>query len=57
MSLHDGVVSTTTDVWRMLVASRDGDLGAVRETASGYPALITGTYNYTPRAGCLQVGP
>src|SRR5262249_20845080 len=27
MELHDGVVSTTTDVWNMLAASRDGDLG------------------------------
>jgi hypothetical protein len=29
MELHDGTVSTTTDVWNMLVASRDGDLDRV----------------------------
>jgi hypothetical protein len=26
MHLHDGVVSTTTDVWAVLTAANDGDL-------------------------------
>jgi ankyrin repeat protein len=29
MELHDGVVSTTTDVWDMLSASQNGDLNRV----------------------------
>jgi ankyrin repeat protein len=48
MKLHDGIVSTTTEVWDMLVASRDGDLDRVKELTSRCPALITCQYNYTP---------
>jgi|GEM_PF-342984 len=47
MALHDGVVSTTTDVWDMLVASRDGDLGRVEALAQRCPALLTCQYDYT----------
>jgi len=47
MELHDGVVSTTTDVWNMLAASRDGDLGRVQELAQRCPALLTCQYDYT----------
>jgi ankyrin repeat protein len=47
MELHDGVVSTTTDVWNMLVASRNGDLGRVQELARRCPGLLTCQYDYT----------
>jgi hypothetical protein len=40
MELHDGVVSTTTDVWNMLTASRDGDLDRAKELAQRCQALI-----------------
>ena len=47
MELHDGAVSTTTDVWNMLTASRHGDLGRVKELAQDCPALLTCQYDYT----------
>ena len=47
MELHDGAVSTTTDVWNMLTASKDGDLDRVKELARSCPALITCQYDYT----------
>jgi ankyrin repeat protein len=47
MELHDGVVSTTTDVWDMLAASQAGDLDRVKELAQGCPALLTCQYDYT----------
>src|SRR5215510_16479008 len=47
MQLHNGVVSTTTDVWSMLTASQDGDLDTVKDLAQRYPALITCQYDYT----------
>jgi len=47
MKLHDGVVSTTSDVWDMLVASRNGDLDRVKELSTRCPALLTCQYDYT----------
>jgi hypothetical protein len=47
IELHDGVVSTTTDVCNMLTASQDGDLGRVKELAQRCPALIACQYDYT----------
>ncbi len=47
MELHEGVISTTTDVWDMLSASRNGDLGRVQELAQRCPALLTCQYDYT----------
>lgn len=47
MELHDGTVSTTTDVWNVLVASRDGDLDRVKELVHSCPALLTCQYDYT----------
>jgi hypothetical protein len=48
MKLHDGVVSTTTKVWEMLCASRDGDLDRVLQLISEQPELSTCQFNYTP---------
>jgi uncharacterized protein len=48
VELHDGVQSTTTEVWDMLTASRDGNLDRVTELVSRCPALSTCQYNYTP---------
>src|SRR5215510_14903556 len=47
MELHDGGVSTTIDVWKMLTASQDGDFERVKELAQRCPALITCQYDYT----------
>jgi ankyrin repeat protein len=47
MELHDDVVSTTTDVWNMLVASRAGNLDRVKEAATRCSALLTCQFDYT----------
>ena len=47
MHLHDGVIATTTDVWNMLSASRDGDLIRVQALAEQCPVLLTCQYDYT----------
>jgi uncharacterized protein len=48
MTLHGGASSTSTEVWDMLCASRDGDLHRVTQLIAGQPALSTCQYNYTP---------
>lgn len=48
MELHEGVISTTTEVWDMLTASRNGELDRVQELAQRCPALLTCQYDYTP---------
>ncbi|MGH9837188.1 MAG: ankyrin repeat domain-containing protein [Blastocatellia bacterium] len=47
IKLHDGGVSTTTDVWDMLTASQDGDLSRVKQLAQRCPRLLTCQYDYT----------
>ena len=47
IKLHDGGVSTTTDVWNMLSASLDGDLDRVQALADRSPRLLTCQYDYT----------
>jgi uncharacterized protein len=47
MYLHGGIVATTTEVWNMLSASRDGDLSRVQAMAEQRPALLTCKYDYT----------
>jgi ankyrin repeat protein len=48
IQLHDGLTSTTTAVWNVLVASHAGDLTAVQALAAQEPALLTCQFNYTP---------
>ena len=48
MTLHGGAISTTTEVWEMLNASRDGDLDRVTALISRRPELSTCQYNSTP---------
>jgi hypothetical protein len=48
MDLSHGVVSTTTNVWNMLVASRDGNIERIKALADGCPGLVYAQYNYTP---------
>jgi ankyrin repeat protein len=48
MSISNNVVSTTTEVWNILVASRNGDLAAIKEMVEECPELIYAQYNYTP---------
>lgn len=48
IDLHGGVRATTTEVWAVLCASRDGDVDRVKELCSIRPELRTCQYNYTP---------
>ena len=47
MKLHGDVISTTTDVWSMLAASKEGTLERVKDLAKHCPALLTCQYDYT----------
>ncbi len=48
MTVSKGVVSTTSQVWDILVASRDGDLPRIMQLVKKCPELIYAQYNYTP---------
>lgn len=48
MKLSNNVVSTTTKVWDILVASREGNLQRIKELASECSELVYAQYNYTP---------
>ena len=48
MKLANDVVSTTTKVWNILVASKRGDLEAVKRMADECHELLFAQYNYTP---------
>jgi len=48
MKLSNEVVSTTTKVWNILVASKNGNLEEVKHLVSECPELIFAQYNYTP---------
>ena len=48
MVLSNRVTSTTTRVWDVLTASKDGDLKRVKELVAQCPELIYAQYNYTP---------
>jgi ankyrin repeat protein len=47
-ALPDGRRVRADDVFRMFVASRDGDFATVRQLVGNDPALATVEYNYTP---------
>jgi ankyrin repeat protein len=47
ITLH-GATSTTTEVWEMLCACRDGNLERAMELIAHQPALATCQFNYTP---------
>ena len=48
MTLHGGAMSTTSEVWEMLSATRAGDLDRVTQLILKRPELTTCQYNYTP---------
>lgn len=48
MDVANGVFSTTTKVWEILVASYNGNLQRLKELVSECPELIYAQYNYTP---------
>jgi len=48
MVVANNVVSTTTKVWQILVASRNGNLEEVKHLVKECPELIYAQYNYTP---------
>ncbi|NEU06833.1 ankyrin repeat domain-containing protein [Flavihumibacter sp. R14] len=48
VKLSNGVMSTTTKVWEVLMASKNGDLGTVKKMFAECPELIYAQYNYTP---------
>jgi hypothetical protein len=47
MTLHGGASSTTTEVWEMLSACRNGDLDRVRQLITQRSELSTCQFNYT----------
>ena len=48
VKLSNGVLSSTTLVWQMLAAAKNGDLAQVKTLAASCPELIYAQYNYTP---------
>ena len=48
MVLSNNVVSTTTKVWDILVASKKGDLEAIKKLGDECHELLYAQYNYTP---------
>lgn len=48
MRLSNNVVSTTTKVWNVLVASKRGDLEAIKSMGKECHELLYAQYNYTP---------
>ena len=47
IKLHNGAVSTTTNVWNMLSASFDGDLSRVKSLVDRSAGFLTCQYDYT----------
>lgn len=48
MALHGGLLSTTTEVWHMLSATRAGELDTVRAIVEANPAMVDCEHNYMP---------
>jgi uncharacterized protein len=48
MEVANGVLSTTTRVWNILTASKNGDLGTVKKLVNECPELIYAQFNYAP---------
>ncbi len=48
VELSNGAISTTTNVWNILDAARDGNLEKIKELVDGCPELIYAQYNYAP---------
>ncbi|WP_153797885.1 ankyrin repeat domain-containing protein [Foetidibacter luteolus] len=48
VKLSDGIISTTSKVWDVLVASKNGNLETVKRMAEECPQLMYAQYNYTP---------
>lgn len=48
MTISNGVTSSTSKVWDILVASKRGDLASAKELVAQTPELIYAQYNYTP---------
>jgi ankyrin repeat protein len=48
MKIANGVMSTTTKVWEILVASKEGNIEKVKKLIDECPELIYAQYNYTP---------
>ena len=48
MELQGGEYATTTDVWHMLAATREGDLERVKSLVAATPGLVRCEHNYMP---------
>jgi ankyrin repeat protein len=48
MEVGNGVISTTTKVWEVLLASHNGDIDKVKNLSDECPGLIYAQYNYAP---------
>lgn len=48
IEVANGAVSTTTNVWNILIASYEGNIDKVKEAVNMQPELLYAQYNYTP---------
>ena len=48
MTIPNRVISSTSKVWEILVASKNGNISKVKELAAETPELVYAQYNYTP---------
>ena len=48
IEVGDGLISTTTKVWEILLASYNGDIEKVKALCNGCPGLVYAQYNYAP---------
>lgn len=48
IKLANGVISNTSKVWEVLVASHEGNVEAIQNLVATCPELIYAQYNYTP---------
>ena len=48
MEVGNGVISTTTKVWEILLASHNGDTDKVKKLSDECPELLFAQYNYAP---------
>ena len=48
VKLFNGAISTTSKVWDMLTAAKNGNMNKVKKLVDECPELIYAQYNYTP---------
>ena len=48
IDIANGAISTTSDVWNILLASYEGKIDKVKDMVGVQPELLYAQYNYTP---------